>query len=375
MARASCKVYHIQRVSRGERSMVVNATVILPTLSSALSFVFAALVLRQWRLRHQPFQLVWGIGLVWYGIAAGTEVLGGLAGWNDHLYRAWYLFGAFFTAAYLGLGTIYLLAKTRFGYFAAFAIFTGGLFASLSQLALIKAGHPTSWTVVWLVIGVATVGALLVSLATAVHRPWAPHIAAGLLVGASVLAAVLVMTAPLAAPGYALDPQTHAPVGTLMPGYLRVQTGPFNISGAFCLVFGAIYSFYIYMPKRKVMRARVRVPVLAQLYGALAVLVNLVASLPLAVVALLRGKLHSRVPATLLIALGGFVPSITSGLNRFGITWAFFLGEFLGVALIFSGFLVSEEVFAHLRVRIGSAVLIARDVADTAEPAPSVAGG
>jgi hypothetical protein len=352
----------------------VKAAVILPALSSALSFIFAAMVLRQWGLRRRPFQLVWGIGLVWYGIAAGTEVLGGLIGWNDHLYRAWYLFGAFFTAAYLGLGTIYLLAKTRFGYFAAFAIFTGGLFAILSQLALIKAGHPTSWRVVWLVIGVSTAGALAIAVATAVRRAWAPHFAAALLVAASALAAVLVMTAPLPAPGYALDPATHAPVGTLMPGYLRVQTGPFNISGAFCLVFGAIFSFYVYMPKHKVLRARVRVPVLAQLYGALAVLVNLVASLPLALAALARGKLPSRVPATLLIALGGFVPSITSGLNRFGITWAFFLGEFLGITLIFSGFLVSEEVFARVRVRIGRAVLFARDVADVPEPAPTVAG-
>jgi hypothetical protein len=352
----------------------VHATVILPALSSALSFVFAVLVLRQWGLRRQPFQLVWGVGLVWYGIAAGTELLGGLVGWNDHLYRAWYLFGAFFTAAYLGLGTIYLLGKTRFGYFAAFAIFTGGLFAWLFQLAQIKAGNPASWTVVWLVIGVATVGALAVAVATAVRRRWAPHIAAALLVAASVVEAVLVMTAHIAAPGYALDPTTRAPVGTLIPAYLRVQTGPFNIAGAFCLVFGAIYSFYVYMPKHKVLRGRVRVPVLAQLYGALAVAVNLVVSLPLAVAALARGKLHSRVPATLLIALGGFAQSITSGLSRYGITWAFFLGEFLGVALIFSGFLVSEEVFARLRVRIGRAVLIARDAADVGEPAPGVAG-
>jgi hypothetical protein len=56
------------------------------------------------------------------------------------------------------------------------------------------------------------------------------------------------------------------------------------------------------------------------------------------------------VPATLLIALGGFIPGVTSGLNRFGITWAFFLGELLGVLLIFAGFLVSEEVFKDLRL-------------------------
>jgi hypothetical protein len=58
------------------------------------------------------------------------------------------------------------------------------------------------------------------------------------------------------------------------------------------------------------------------------------------------------VPATLLIALGGFIPGITSGLNRFGITWSFFLGELLGVVLIFVGFVVSTEIFSA-QVRIG----------------------
>ncbi len=347
------------------------ANTVLPLLSSALSFLCAALVLRQWAERRRSFQLVWGVGLLWYGISAGTEFLGSAFGWNEALYRAWYLIGAFFVAAYLGMGTIYLLGKTRFGYFAAFSIFTGGLFSSLSQLQLIKEGRPTNSTVVYLVIGVSTLAAVLIVVATAVRRTWAPHIAMIVLASASVLAAVLVVTARIPAPGYSLDPVTHVPVGTAMPGYLRVQTGPFNISGAFCLVFGAIFSFYVYMPKRKVLRAKMRIPVIAQLYGALAVLVNLVASLPLAVRDLFQGKLNSRVPATLLIALGGFIPGVTSGLNRFGVTWSFFLGEFLGVALIFSGFLVSEEVFSKLRVRIGNAVLVARDVP---EATPKIAG-
>jgi hypothetical protein len=55
------------------------------------------------------------------------------------------------------------------------------------------------------------------------------------------------------------------------------------------------------------------------------------------------------VPATLLIALGAFIPGTTSSLNRFGVTWSFFLGEFLGVLLIFAGFLISEEVFRSFR--------------------------
>jgi hypothetical protein len=64
-----------------------------------------------------------------------------------------------------------------------------------------------------------------------------------------------------------------------------------------------------------------------------------------------------------LIALGAFIPGVTSGLNRFGVTWSFFLGEFLGVLLIFAGFLVSEEVFKNIRL---GATLWSRATSETA---------
>jgi len=187
-------------------------------------------------------------------------------------------------------------------------------------------------------------------VATATRKGLAANIAMALLVAGSLVAAYLVFSAHLAAPGFALDPASHAPVGNSLPGYVRVLTGPFNIAGALCLVFGGVYSAYLYMPKRRILRAKVTTPVLAQLYGVAQVAVNFLASLPAAVVALRQGKLHSRVPATILIALGAFIPSLTSGLNRFGVTWSFFLGEFLGVLLIFVGFLVSEEVFRNVRI-------------------------
>ncbi|TMD50741.1 MAG: hypothetical protein E6I85_14950, partial [Chloroflexi bacterium] len=102
---------------------------ILPLASSLLSFLFAALVLDQWRLRRRPFQLVWAFGLSCYGVGAGSEFLGSAFGWNAGLYRTWYLFGAILVAAWLGLGTIYLLAKSRFGYFAGVTVMLGGLFS------------------------------------------------------------------------------------------------------------------------------------------------------------------------------------------------------------------------------------------------------
>jgi hypothetical protein len=321
---------------------------VLPLGSSVLSFAFAAMVFDQWRQRRYSFQLVWTVGLLWFGIAAGCEFLGSAFGWNEAIYRTWYLFGALFVAAYLGAGTIYLMAKTHFGYFAGATVIIGGAFAPL-----ISRRYPGSGGAASLVFAIALVGGVAIIVA-ATRKGLAAHVAVAVLVAGSVAGAYLVFTAHLSSPGFALDPTSQAPVGSAFPGYVRVLTGPFNIAGALCLVFGGIYSAYLYMPKRRLLRAKVSTPVLAQLYGVVVVAVNFVASIPDAVVALREGKLHSRVPATILIALGAFIPSITSGFNRFGVTWSFFLGEFLGVLLIFMGFLVSEDVFRS--VRLGSLI-------------------
>jgi hypothetical protein len=312
------------------------------------------MVFDQWWQRRQAFQLVWAIGLLWYGISAGCEFIGSAFGWSEPLYRAWYLTGAFFVAANLGVGSIYLLSKTRFGYFAGVTVLIGGLlsllFSHLNAKGTQVPIYPGAATAGTIAFVVAAVGGVAITAATAVRRPLAAHIAMAVLIFGSIAVAYMTMTASLAAPGWAVDAGTHVPVGTAFPGYVRVLTGPFNIAGALCLVFGAIFSAYVYMPKHKVLRAKVRLPLLAQLYGAAAVVVNFVASLPAAVDALRKGKLNSRVPATILIALGAFIPGLTSSLNRLGVTWSFFLGEFLGVLLIFGGFLVSEEVFRNIRI-------------------------
>jgi hypothetical protein len=328
----------------------VSPNVLLPLLSSIVSFVFAAAVLAQWSGRRRGFQLVWAVGLLWYGISASTEFLGSAFGWNETLYRTWYLIGAFFVAAYLGAGTVVLLARTRFGYFVAASFLLGALYAFA-----IRGRYPEETTSFALLLILCLATAVAVAVATWRARPLVAPIFLAVLATGSVIAAILVFRASLASP-YALDPQTGVPIGEAIPGNIRVLAGPFNIIGAFALVAGAIFSAYVFMPKRRVLPRRALPPPVAQLYGALAVAVNFLASLPRAGVALARGDLHSRVPATLLIALGGFIPGVTSGLNRFGVTWAFFLGELLGVLFIFAGFVVSTEVFGA-RVKLGPLVV------------------
>jgi hypothetical protein len=343
----------------------MDPNVTLPLASSILSFVFFILLIDQWRTRRRPYQLIWAIGMLWYAISAGTEFLGGAFGWNSVLYRAWYLIGAVWVAGWLGLGTAFLLARTRFGYAFAVALLLAGLFTFLSWR---RYDYPESGFAPFLYFGIAAILAIAIAVLTYRGDARWPWLAAAVVVGGSVVSAVMVAIAPLAEPGYVVDPATHIPTGVLFPGYLRLLTPFFNVTGAFSLVLGALFSAYVFMPKRRVIRYRLsRGQPLARFAGnvALATIgfpINLVASLPGAVVALFRGRLHTRVPATILIAIGGFIPAITSGLNRFGDTSGFFVGELLGVIFLFGGFLVSAEVFRDIRIPFTSRVVRSRPV-------------
>jgi len=345
-------------------SSPVDPNVVFPFLSSALSFVFAVLVADQWWRRRQAYQLVWTIGLLWYGISAGTEFLGGAFNWSEPLYRVWYLIGAVYVAGWLGLGTAYLLARTRFGYAFAVSLLLAGLFTALSQA---KYDYANSGVAPLIYFGIAVIVAAAIAVLTFRGDPRWVHVAGATIGIGSAVAAVMAFTAPLAAPGYSLDPQTLIPTGELMPGYLRLLTPFFNVTGAFSLGLGALYSAYVFMPKRRLIRYSLnpRSGIVrfggALLIAPVAILVNFVVSLPGALVALLRGRLSSRVPATILIAIGATIPAFTSGANRFGATSAFFVGELLGVVFLLLGFLVSIEVFSDIRLPFTRVVLARRD--------------
>lgn len=341
----------------------MNLNTVLPLCSSLLSLVFFVFLIDQWRERRRTYQLIWAIGMLWYALSAGTEFLGGAVGWSEPLYRVWYLIGAVWVAGWLGLGTAALLARTRFGYAFAFSILLAGLFTFLSWRRYDYPGSGIS-PYVYLMAGLLLALAIAVETYRGTDRWW--QLAAGAIVVGTVVSLVAALSVPLAAPGYALDPATGIPTGELFPGWLRLLTPFFNITGAFSLTLGALYSTYVFMPKRRVIRYAIRRSdgagrLLRNLLVApVAIVVNFVVSVPGALAALLGGRLHSRVPATILIALGGLIPAITSGANRFGATSAFFVGELLGVVFLFAGFLVSIEVFREIRVPFTSRVLRTR---------------
>jgi len=83
--------------------------IVVPAVTTVVSVVFAALVLARWAQRRHLNSLLWGIGLLMFAVGTAMELLYGLAGWQPWVFRLWYLFGAVLVAAYLGMGTAYLL--------------------------------------------------------------------------------------------------------------------------------------------------------------------------------------------------------------------------------------------------------------------------
>ncbi|HEY7937847.1 MAG TPA: hypothetical protein VID26_12065 [Candidatus Limnocylindrales bacterium] len=328
-------------------------SVLIPAITSLLAVVFSLALFDQWRDRHRAYQLIWAIGMLFFGIASGCEALGASSGWNELLYRTWYLTGAVWTAGWLGLGTAFLLGRTRFGYTFAVCLFLAGLFTFLTQA---KEQYPGSGVAPILYLITALILAIAIGIETYFQNERWPYMAALAVVGASVLSVILMLTATLPAPGFALDPTTHVPVGDLFPGTLRLLTPFLNITGSFALILGAVFSTYVFMPKKRVLAYSLdpNQPgdhfLFNLLIAPVAILVNFVVSLPGAARALLTGRIHSRAPATALIALGAFIPAITDSLNRFGSTEFFEFGKFLGVVLLFVGFLVSIEVFTEIRI-------------------------
>jgi hypothetical protein len=107
---------------------------LLPLMSSIISFIFAITVLDQYFAKRKPYQLVWAIGLFMYCISTLTEFWTETYGLNEIMYRLWYLFGAIYVAAYLGMGTAYLLAKRRTATIILIALLLASAYAAVKVL-------------------------------------------------------------------------------------------------------------------------------------------------------------------------------------------------------------------------------------------------
>jgi hypothetical protein len=349
--------------------------VILSALSAGIAVLMAFALIDQWTERRRTYQLAWAIGSLLFGLAAGAEALGAAAGWTPTLFRSWYLAGAVLNVGWLGLGTAFLLGRTRFGYAYALLAAFGGIIAMLTQVKNHYDGAGSA-PVLYLI------GGLVIAVAIGVETYFAdqhwPRIAAVEVIAVTVIGTYLVASAPL--PDVAPPLDIHGvPVLDPLPGSLRLLTPLMNVTGGLALVLGALFSAYVFMPKRRMLPYSLDPGQTGDellfnlLIAVVAVPVNFVASLPGALNALVRGRLHSRVPATILIALGALLVTGTDFGVRGGETTIFALSKLLGISLIFAGFLVSIEAFREIRVPFTS-IRLATGRREPVETAP-VSGG
>ena len=108
---------------------IVNTLV--PFISAVISFIFAFVVFNRYRNKGGAHLLLWGLGMTFYGIGGFCEAYFGAFGWNVLVYRLWYLFGAILVAAWLGQGTVYLLAKRRWANITMVVLGVGSLYAAI----------------------------------------------------------------------------------------------------------------------------------------------------------------------------------------------------------------------------------------------------
>ena len=128
----------------------MNLVYWIPVATTLVASAFATIVLRRYRARGGTHLLWWGIGLVLYGVGTLTESLTTIFGWNEWVFRAWYVTGALCGGAPLAQGTVYLMLKRRVAHVLSSllvaAIVVGAVLVFLSPVSAPLDGHRLSGT-------------------------------------------------------------------------------------------------------------------------------------------------------------------------------------------------------------------------------------
>ena len=97
----------------------------LPVITTVVALAFFRVLYGHWRRDPSARYVMWwmiGVGL--YGLGTFTEALTTIFGWNEPLFRVWYIAGALLGAGPLAQGTVYLLLARRIADRLAVALVT-----------------------------------------------------------------------------------------------------------------------------------------------------------------------------------------------------------------------------------------------------------
>jgi hypothetical protein len=86
----------------------------IPIVTTILSACFAPIIFMRWRHRKPaPHLFWWALGIAMYGVGTFTESFTTLFGWNEVVFRSWYISGALLGGAPLAQGTVYLMYSRK----------------------------------------------------------------------------------------------------------------------------------------------------------------------------------------------------------------------------------------------------------------------
>lgn len=97
----------------------------IPIATTVLAALFAPVVFERWRSRRPaPHLWWWALGIAVYGLGTLTEAITTLFGWQEPVFRAWYVSGALLGGWPLAQGTVYLMFSRRTAHWMAAAVGT-----------------------------------------------------------------------------------------------------------------------------------------------------------------------------------------------------------------------------------------------------------
>lgn len=116
----------------------------VPIVTTMMAVPFAVIILGRWRRFPERLHLLWwGIGVAAYGAGTLTESLTALLGWQEPVFRLWYITGALLGGAPLAQGTVYLMLRRRTAH-----ILTTVLVATVAIAAVAVWSSPVDYTLV-----------------------------------------------------------------------------------------------------------------------------------------------------------------------------------------------------------------------------------
>jgi hypothetical protein len=300
---------------------------IFPIIATVVAVIFAILLLKQYLRRKRIYQLVWFISLVMFAVAAGFETMSEFVGWDIGIYRIYIVLSASLVAI-MGAGALYLvLQKNVFSprillvidvILLGIMIFFGWTMtlSSITDYSAMVFG-----AMEYLVAG-AVVYAILIAIAFLIGKNWEDQ-RRNILHGHIYLAYVIIFTLWMAAYAAVAIVTTAnfepgiAVAGKAMAQHVRNFSPFLTVTGSFLLIGVAFFSF-----------------------------------------------LKTKFRFNLLIALGGLIMAIAGAIARLGIEFGniLYLGEALGVLLLYKGFIDSDKIIKAREESIqGDDVVLGQD--------------